>query len=268
METEGIVSHLSKPKIILIDIETSPIVGYTWGTYDQTVLKVIEPSKIISVAWKELHSKTTYVKCLSDYTGYKKGIIDDKRLIQEVWKILDDADIAIAHNGDSFDFKRLNARFVWHGLTAPSAYQTIDTLKVAKKHFKFDGNSLNSLGQYFNLGSKAATGGFSLWTECISGDKSAWNKMKAYNKQDVDLLEKVYLVLRPYQANHPNVTLISGGCDGETCPSCQSTSVMKRGLAYTRTGSKQRYQCKDCGSWSSGGFVKNTLKSLLVKDDE
>lgn len=257
-----------KPRIFLIDIETSPIIGYTWGTYEQTVLKIIEPSKIISVSWKELGSKTTNVKCLSDYSGYKKGVLDDKKLIQDVWKILDEADICIAHNGDSFDFKRLNARFVWHGLTAPSSYQTIDTLKVAKKYFKFDGNSLNALGLYFNLGAKAATGGFSLWTECIAGDKDAWEKMKAYNQQDVDLLEKVYLVLRPYQTNHPNVSLISGGCDGETCPSCQSTAVQKRGLSFTKTGSKQRYQCKDCGSWSSGPWKKSASSGLLFSDED
>jgi hypothetical protein len=249
----------NKPKVYLIDIETSPIMGYTWGTYDQSVLKILEPSKIISVAWKELGSDETIVKCIADYPGYKKGVIDD---------ILDDADVLIAHHGDSFDIKKLNARFVWHKLHAPSSYQTVDTLKVAKKHFKFDSNSLNNLGMYFNLGEKIENGGFGLWVKCIAGDPVAWEKMKAYNAQDVDLLEKVYLVLRPYQTNHPNLNLMVDkpvSDHGVECPSCLSTSMTKRGYAVSRTGKKQRYQCQDCGSWSSGKFEKS---SVILTDDE
>lgn len=251
-----------------MDIETSPIVGYTWGTYDTSVLKVIEPSKILSVSWKWLNEEETYCKAICDYKGYKKGVVDDEKLIKEVWKLLDQADICIAHHGKKFDFPKLNARFIYYGLKAPSSYQVIDTRQVAASKFKFDSNSLNNLGTYLGLGNKIHNGGFSTWTECIDGNQEAWQLMKDYNVQDVILLEKVYLALRPYMTNHPSLSLISGSSDGSNCPTCQSTSVMRRGFSYTRTGRKQRYQCSDCGSWSSGPFEKVKTSSLLFSDEE
>ncbi len=58
-------------KVILLDIETSPILGYTWTTWDANVLQILESSKVISVAWKELFSKDTTVKAICDYKDYE-----------------------------------------------------------------------------------------------------------------------------------------------------------------------------------------------------
>lgn len=260
---------MSNPKVILLDIETSPIMGYTWSTFDANVLKILEPSKILSVSWKELHSPTVNVKAISDYSGYKKGVIDDTKLVKEIWKVLDEADVVVAHHGDRFDLPKLNARFVWYGLNAPSIYKTIDTKKVASRYFKFDSNSLNNLGSYLNLGKKVENGGFDLWVRCIAGDKEAWALMKDYNKQDVVLLEKVYLKLRPYIENHPNLNLLSDKPKGDiSCPTCQSSNVTKRGFSTTLTGRKQRYQCGDCGSWSSGSFERVTNKQAILSSVE
>lgn len=245
------------PSVILLDIETSPIVGFTWGTYDTNVLKVLQSSQIMSVAWKELNAKRCNCKALIDYPGYKAGKLDDEKLVREIWDVLDKADVVIAHYGDGFDLKKLNARFAYYGLNAPSAYKSIDTKKVSKKYFIFDNNKLDSLGSYFKLGNKVQTTGFSLWVDCMAGSPEAWSLMKKYNKVDVELLEKVYLKLRPFINNHPNLNLITDK-EGCSCPSCQSTSLMKRGFTITKTGKKQRYQCQDCGSWSSGKFEKST----------
>lgn len=259
---------IKEPKIVLLDIETSPVTGYTWRTYQDNVLKILEPSKILSCAWKYLGDKETVCKALVDYKGYKKGIIDDEKLVKEVWKVLDEADVVITHHGDSFDLKKLNARFIYWGLTAPSTYKSVDTKKVASKYFRFDSNSLNNLAGYLNLGSKVENGGFDLWVRCINGDKEAWEVMRHYNTHDVILLEQVYLRLRPYITNHPNLALIAGKEVDTACPSCQGSSVIKRGFSITRTGRKQRYQCTDCGSWSSGKFEKTNLKSVLVSEEE
>lgn len=246
----------NKPKIYLLDVETSPIVGYSWEAFDTNLLKILEFSKIISVAWKELGSKTTVVKCIADYPGYKKNVIDDEKLVKEVWKLLDEADVVIGHHSDAFDIKKLNARFVALGLDAPSYYQTVDTCKLAKKYFKFDSNSLNNLGQYLGLGEKIHNGGFPLWLKCMSGDEAAWELMKKYNAQDVILLEKLYLTLRPFHDKHPNLNLVSSTPSESACPSCLSKDIKPRGFSFTKTGKKQRYVCNECGSWSSGSFEK------------
>lgn len=246
------------PKVLLIDIETSPITGYAWGYYEQNLLKVLEVSKIISVAYKWLHDKHTYVKAITDYPNYKAGSIDDSRLVKEIYQLLDEADIAIAHNGDRFDFQKINARFAFYNLGAPSFYKTIDTRKVAYKYFRFDNNSLNELGKYLGEGSKVSTGGFDLWDKCINGDMTAWGLMKKYNVKDVQLLERIYLRLRPFMDGHPNLNILAGST-GLTCPTCLSEDVAKRGFSITRAGKKQRFQCGACGSWSSGPITKANI---------
>lgn len=250
---------MTEPNIVLIDVETSPIIGYTWSMYDTNVLGVIEPVKIICCGWKRLGADNVQIKALPDYDGYKGGIVDDKQLVTELWSVLDEADIVIAHNGDSFDIKVLNARFIANGLNAPSDYKSIDTLKVAKKYFKFNNNTLNELGQYLKEGKKAPTGGFETWTQCMAGVPAAWDRMKKYNIQDINLLERVYLRLRPFINNHPNLNMISPLKVKQSefaCQACQSVNTTKRGFALTKVGRYQRYQCNDCGSWSSGPYEK------------
>ncbi len=243
------------PKITLLDIESSPITGYTWQTYDTSVLKILEPSKILSIAWKDLGNRTCNVAAISDYPKYKPGEINDRELVLQAWRILDEADVVVAHHGKKFDLPKLNAAFIRHGLLAPSSYQVVDTKQAASKYFKFDSNSLNNLGQYLGVGQKVQNGGFDLWVRCIAGDPQAWNLMKRYNKQDVILLEEVYNKLLPYIENHPNLNLVAGTEDN--CPSCQSEDLVKRGFSFTKTGSRQRYQCNSCGSWSSGPFQRS-----------
>lgn len=245
------------PRVLFIDIETSPIIGYAWGAYEQNLLKILQQSHIICVAWKWLGDRDVTVKALPDFPGYKAGELDDYKLVKLVHDVLDEADVVIAHNGDKFDVKKLNARFVFHKLNAPSFYQTVDTLKVAKKHFRFDSNTLNNIGGYLLEGEKINTGGFDLWEDCMAGNAAAWTKMKRYNVRDIELLERVYIRLRPFMSAHPNLNVIADPAHkGISCPVCLSLDLMKRGFSQTRTGRRQRYQCNNCYSWSSGAFTK------------
>jgi hypothetical protein len=247
------------PRIVLIDIETSPILGYTWGMYDVNVIKAVEPVKVMCVGWKWLGDDTVNCRCLSEYRDYLPGVIDDAELIKEVWNVLDEADVVVAHNGDAFDIKVLNSRFVVHGLHPPSSFRSVDTLKSSRKYFRFNNNKLNELGDYLDEGSKANSGGFGMWLSCINGDPKAWKKMKEYNVRDVELLERIYLRLRPFIGNHPDLNLYGGKTsklDRFSCSVCQSQDTVKRGFSVTKAGRYQRYQCNDCGSWSSGPYEK------------
>lgn len=241
-----------KPKILLYDIETAPILGWTWGLYEQNVISVERDWYILSFAWKWLGEKTQ-VRGLCDYPKYKPSNHDDKLLCVDLHKVLDEADVIIGHNLDAFDNKKANARFVFHGLKPPSPSKTIDTLKLAKKHFKFDSNKLNSLGELLSVGEKLPHQGFKLWLGCMEGDPKAWEVMKAYNAQDVELLEKVYERLRPWAVNLPDFRTTT---DTHTCPSCQSSRLQKRGFYTAITRRYQRYQCQDCGHWSKGELIK------------
>lgn len=241
-------------KILVFDIETAPNLAYVWGKWEQDVLSFKQHWYVICVAYKWLGEKETYVISLPQYSTYKKTPTSDELLIKEVWKLFDKAEVIIAHNGDAFDIKKINARFLKHGLEPPSPYKTIDTLKIARKYFKLDSNKLDDLGDYFNIGRKLQTGGFNLWLGCIAGDKEAWKKMTDYNKMDVVLLEKVYYKLRGWNTSSPNMNLHLGGVTN--CPNCGSMHVIKRGFGVTRSRTYQRHQCLNCGAWSVGETVK------------
>lgn len=240
-------------RILLFDIETSPSLGYVWGKYDQNVIEFDQDWYILSVAWKWLEDADVYVRGLPDYSLYKKAPENDRDLVTDLWKLIDEADIVIAQNGDGFDIKKSNARFITHGLPPPSTYKTVDTLKLARKHFKFDSNKLGDLGKYLGLGTKLTTTGWSLWKGCLDGDPDAWKRMKEYNVQDVVLLEQIYLKLRPWATGHPNLNLYTAT---EGCPNCGGNHVQRRGFNYAKVQVRQRWHCQDCHSWYSGKVIK------------
>lgn len=239
------MANIKPPKILLLDIETLPNLGYTWQKYEQNVIDFVQEFCIATFVAKWLGSKTLIAKKLPDYKGYKAGSYDDKALLQDIRNLLDEADIVIAHNGDAFDFKVLNSRFIYHRIPPPAPYGTIDTKKLAKGVGRFNSNKLDDLGRYFGEGRKLQTS-FKLWLDCINGVKSAWNKMLRYNKQDVLLLEKVYLRLRPYAKLHPNLGAYTSK---PVCPRCQSRKIEWRGYAVTTSRRYRRFQCKGCGGW-------------------
>lgn len=231
-------------RIISFDIETFPIVAYTWGPkWEANLLKVTQQIRLAMFAYKVLGDKRVYVHALPDYET-------PRELVQALWTVFDEADVLIAHNGKNFDIRQSNAFFLEFGFPPPSAYQVIDTKQVAKRHFRLPSNSLDDLAAFFNIPGKLATGGMDLWWDCMDNKPEAWNKMRRYNRQDVVVLEKVYLTMRSWMPNHPNLNVAMDRPEG--CPSCGGKNVIRRGFAFTRTGKTQRYQCQDCSAWSSG----------------
>lgn len=228
-----------KANILALDIETSPLLVYTWGLYEQDAIKKVKGFTILSVAYQWLGKRTEVIACDTQ---------SELSLLKKLHKLLDDADVVIAHNGDSFDVKKINTRFIVHKLPPPSPYRTIDTKKVAKSVAAFDSNSLNNLGLDLDEGEKIKHRGFDMWEGCMAGKKRDWADMKRYNKKDVDLLVRIYHRLRPWIKNHPHTGLMDG--NPGACPNCASLNVKPRGSRFTKTRVIQRWLCEDCGAWS------------------
>jgi hypothetical protein len=243
------------PKILLFDIETAPNLGYVWGKYEQNVIEYTSEWYMLAWSAKWLGGKQI-TRGLIDYEGYEPHGECDKLLVVELHRLIEQADVIVAHNGDKFDIKRSNTRFVENGLKPPEPFRTVDTCKVARRHFGFNSNKLDDLGRRLGVGRKAPTGGFDLWKGCMAGDKKAWNRMKRYNAQDVRLLEAVYLKLLPWITNHPHVGILSDTENG--CRNCGGTHLQRRGRLITATGIKPRFQCQDCGTWMCGKHQKKT----------
>ena len=234
-------------KVLFFDIETAPNLSYVWGQWQQDVIEHVNEWYILCFSYKWEDQKSTHVVALKDFELYDNDPDNDLQVVKKLWELLDEADIVIGHNSDAFDIKKANARFVYHGLAPPSHYQTVDTLKLARRHFKFNSNRLGHLGEHLGLGGKESTGGFETWAGCMKGDTKAWAVMKKYAKQDVDLLVDVYERLRPWATSHPNRNVIDG--TSHACPTCGSNKLQKRGTRKTRTMTYQTYQCTRCKSY-------------------
>jgi hypothetical protein len=237
------------PKICYYDLENSPSLGWYYDRYKEGNIVADEQDWfMLSFAWTWGDEKKVHCKALCDYPGYAKDKTDDSHLVKDLWKIFDEADILIAHNGDRFDRRKSNSRFLGLGLPPPSPYKTIDTLKIARRQFMQGSNSLQSLGEFLGLGGKLPTTGWHTWRGCIDGDQKAWNALKRYNKRDVILGRAVYKKLLPWTHNHPDLRVWSGKA---SCRNCGSHKLQMRGEERTLTTIKQRYQCQSCNHWGS-----------------
>jgi hypothetical protein len=243
------------PVITLLDIETQPNQVYTWGKWEQNVLAYERHGYIMGFAAKQVGQSKMTVRALPDYTLYKIDPHSDQALVKDLWDIFNSSDVIIAHNGNAFDTKRCYSGFLKWNLPPPAPCKFVDTKLVAKRVLRQDSNSLADLASYFGLGSKVRTGGIDLWMDCAKGVKAAWKKMKAYNAHDVILLEAVYKKMLPYMNNHPSYNLLTGHKLG--CPNCGSLNTQRRGYSMSRVTRSARYQCNDCGAWSSTSLSRN-----------
>lgn len=257
MVTEG-----CKPRVLVFDIENSPIIGYTWKLWDTDVIRMEKDWHLLSFAWMWLGEKQIHVLGLDDYPDYEKDKTNDYHLSKDLHALIDEADCILGHNSDAFDMKKAYARFVTHGFAPPSPVRSIDTLKIAKKHFMFTSNKLDSLASALGVARKADAGGIDTWLGCLAGDPKAWARMKKYNKQDVRVTAEVYERLLPYAAGHPNLAAMGG--DMEACPKCGSHNLTRQGYKYNRTTTMAQFKCLDCGGWCSSRVAEPGPKPAFV----
>jgi uncharacterized protein YprB with RNaseH-like and TPR domain len=260
---------LSKPKVLFFDIETAPILAHVWGLFDQTVGLNQIKSDWHLLAWAAKWMGDPPSKIMYMDQRHAKKMSDDKRILQGIWKLLDEADIVVTQNGDAFDIKKLNARFILNGFKPPSSYKQVDTRKIAKRKFGFTSNKLEYMTDKLNRSYKkqkhSKFSGFELWTECLAGNKEAWREMEKYNKYDVLSLEELYHKLQPWD-NSINPNLYSSG-NSLVC-ACGSENFKKGGYSYTAKGKFQRYVCLDCGAETRGTsnlFTAEKRTSLRVR---
>lgn len=183
-----------KIRRLIYDIETSPNIVFSWSIGSKTYLdieNIIQERAIICICYKwedeqEVHS-----------LSWNDG--DDKDMLTKFAKVMNSADEIVTHNGDNFDTRWVRARCMYHGIPLSAKFNSIDTLKLARRQFRLNSNKLTYIAQFLGLGKKMETGGFKLWKEiCLKNDKTAMKTMLAYCVQDVYLLEKVYKALKAY----------------------------------------------------------------------
>lgn len=250
------------PKVLLFDLETAPMVSYHWRRFKENIglEQTISESFIICYSAKWLYSAEMMGDCCTPEEMLEH---DDKRVCESLWKLIDAADIVIAHNGNCADIPWMNSRFIINGMNPPSSYISIDTLTIAKKKFGFSSNKLDALAGYFGIDHKLDTN-FQLWRDCMEGNQQALDYMYEYNHKDVEILEDVYVQLRPWAGTLiPNMGRIT---DYDTCTACGcgDYEILEGKYYVTPCHKYQLYRCKSCGAVFHGRVPISTSKNVFT----
>lgn len=240
-------------KMLVLDIETAPILAYVWDLWDQNIaVNQIHTDRYI-MAWSAKwygSKKTLYY----DKRKTKPG--DDKAILKPLWKLLNEADIVITQNGKKFDSKRINTRFMLHKMPPPKPYKHWDTMLLAKGVADFTSNKLEYLAQQLNdkhtKSYHRKYPGFALWRACLEGRTDAWNEMKKYNIADVLATEELYTHMRAWAPeSFPAVYLFTD--KAKECGTCGFKGNMIEGkLRHANVHAYRQYRCASCGSWQKG----------------
>jgi len=234
---------MSKPKRLYFDIETSPNIGFFWSAgYKLNIdySNIIREREIICICYK--------------WEGERKvhslqwdGKQSDKKMLLDFMRVMKEADEMIGHNGDKFDLAWIRTRCLFHRIPMFPTYRTIDTLKAARSKFRFNSNRLNYIADYLGVGNKHHTT-FDLWKKIVL-DKcdSSMKKMVAYCKQDVKLLERVFVEIAPHLEPKTHHGVLAGN-DRGSCPHCGGEgTLVKQRFVTTATGLlKVNLRCNKC----------------------
>lgn len=229
-------------RMLFFDLETSPNLVYTWGLWNQNIgiNQIVEPTKVLCFGAQWLGESKVHF-----YSVHHHG---REAMLKALHELVDEAEAICGWNSAAFDHPHIRREFIEAKMTPPSPAKDYDLMKVAKRA-KWPSNKLDYVAQRLGVGQKVKHEGFDLWLKCMDGDDAAWKRMKRYQIQDVKLLSDLYAQLLPWSGSkHPSRNVIDGIEDG--CPACGSLKLERRGFQYLTTGKYQRYQCKDCGSWS------------------
>lgn len=230
-------------KRLYFDIETSfNIIGDFACGYNKHIgyNQILEERKIICICYKWEGKQKVYSlkwdknKC-------------DKKMIKDFLRVLNQADEIVAHNGDKFDIKWIRGRCFKHGLDMRPHYNTVDTLKEARKQFNLNSNRLDYLSKITGGKGKLHTD-FDMWVKItLYNHKPSLDRMVKYCKVDVLELERVHNLMKTYIKPK---TFTEREVHNE-CPECGGDTIINNKRRLASGAVTVTLKCKSCGKYHS-----------------
>lgn len=241
------IKSKEEPRILIYDIESAGVNALN-----------ADLGYVICFGYKWLGEKETHCISITDFSDFKKNPQNDKRVVKEALKILNEADGIIAHYGNRFDRPYIAARALYHGLAPFPDVQQLDPCYLAYKKFKLSSNRLVNIAKFLKCRNqkmnKDGTFWPDAWLSIMKGSTKNQKKMIAYCKQDVRTLEEIAVKMRPYWFPSFVNSLGYSHFDG-TCPACGSDYLMKNGTRKNKNYTYQRMICCDCATQFKGDKV-------------
>lgn len=250
-----------EPKILVYDIETSPLECYCWGSGKQYIQheNIKKGRSLLSYSAKWLCDDEVISNRVSVEQAHERK---DKELVESLHSLLDEAEVVLGHNVKKFDNSVANSRFLVNNLNPPSPYQSIDTYRQIRKVFDFTSNSLDYLSKKLCEDKEDKQDhSMDLWIRCVEGDESALQEMEQYNRADVRVVEDIYFEARPFFKSGVNLGLYYSGDISNRCPRCGSKDIEEGdNHYYTSTGRFKTIKCLNCGGQGRSRFADLTTE--------
>jgi uncharacterized protein YprB with RNaseH-like and TPR domain len=147
---------------------------------------------------KQYENKAITCVRADSFPNWKKNRTDEKDFIQAVCDELDKYDILIAHNGERFDKKFLNAKCLQYKIKPILRFKKlIDPVQLSWRHLKLGRNTLAALIDYLEIPVKKTPIELHKWMKAsMEGHKPSMDLICEHCDYDVKTLEFVYDRLR------------------------------------------------------------------------
>lgn len=200
---------------------------------------------VLCIGYKWLGDKTP--KVISILDGKRKSMLDDRRVVETFAGVFNQCDYHVTWYGKRFDLPMIRSKLIEHGLPPIAPKPHVDLWEPARKLFKLHSNRLGVWQSFLGTPSEKTPLDFGVWKRAAHGDEAAIAYVVKHCKADVNVLEEMFIKLRPWVDNLPILSTFTGDEDG--CPRCGSHKVMRMGVRITTSRTYQRYQCQSCGGW-------------------
>lgn len=287
---------IPKPKILIYDIETtlSMFQGFRLGKtvlrHNQLLKGYFSRTRIICVTYRWAHERKSKIITWGDSEK------DEKKMIIEFDKLVNEADIVIGKNSDSFDNKHMNTHRMWNDLPGMPEWtkHTDDLERQMRRHFNLMSFSLDYFSEQLGLGGKDKME-FADWEainlyrivqvqgittregaaaiEMISGKsfskikregKVALKKMFKYGLKDTDDTLAIWnYAVKHFEPKYNAATALYK-THGLVCklPGCGSANLTKNG---TRIGGQtiyQHFRCNDHHGYAGKASINQKTGKL------
>lgn len=242
-------------KILWDDIETSPVLAYTYPTWNVNIPhdNIIIDKQITSIAYMfegEHQPKTLeweYKSPIKIYPDRIEGGGDDRKILEKYVEVVESADLVIAQNGDSFDRKEIMWRMndlQIRPLKSPVI--TLDTLKLSRKVFRPTSQKLDFRSQKYGLGGKIPQ----TMKDCIDvarGNIRAQEVRVRYNGKDVKDLRAIFWRELPYYTLPKSLVKMLREYIKDGRPFCRRCASLKQRKFDVKQLNSKCLECSNCG---------------------
>lgn len=224
LQLNVLAENINNPfKVLVYDLETSQIPAKVWST-GKTYIRHTQlrgETKIITASYKWLgQDEVTALTWSKSHS--------DEKLMRDLLKAYNSADMVIGFNNDKFDNKLVNTRAAKYGLEVNTLIKSYDVMKQAKKLFRLPSYSMAYMCKFFGVTLKQSHEGIIMWDMIEDGTKEQQAeylpKMVDYNIGDIISTEELYLAIRKYMGHKVHVGVFKGQ-DKFTCPNCGTDEV-------------------------------------------